>query len=131
MANLGLTSVEQKGRYHPGRDAVSARARGARLWLKARPESEIVVVAHGGLMHFLTGEWEDCSKNEATGWDNAEYRTYEFDTARIDEDLPLLETPESRLRRGKTGPQPSHSDQSSLRETGLRVWAEQGYAVPE
>lgn len=66
MANLGLTSVEQKGRYHPGRDAVSARARDARLWLKARPESEIVVVAHGGLMHFLTGEWEDCSKNEGT-----------------------------------------------------------------
>ncbi|KAJ5334589.1 hypothetical protein N7452_006992 [Penicillium brevicompactum] len=122
---------KQTGRYHPGREAVSARAREARLWLKARPEKEIVVVAHGGLMHFLNGDWEDCCKNEATGWDNAEYRTYEFDTARIDEDLPMLETPESRLRRGKTGPQPSHEEQSSLRENGLLGWAEQGYAVPE
>lgn len=43
----------------------------------------------------------------------------------------MLETPESRLRRGKTGPQPSHEEQSSLRENGLRGWAEQGYAVPE
>ena len=66
MTNAGLTSAEQTGRYGPGRDAVSARARDARLWLKARPESEIVVVAHGGVMHFLTEEWEDCSKNEGT-----------------------------------------------------------------
>ncbi|KAK9851632.1 histidine phosphatase superfamily [Penicillium brevicompactum] len=133
VANLRKEFEEgsQTGRYHPGREAVSARAREARLWLKARPEKEIVVVAHGGLMHFLNGDWEDCCKNEATGWDNAEYRTYEFDTARIDEDLPMLETPESRLRRGKAGPQPSHEEQSSLRESGLRGWAEQGYAVPE
>ena len=43
----------------------------------------------------------------------------------------MLETSESRLRRGISTPQPSHEDQSSLREAGLRVWAEQGYPVPE
>jgi hypothetical protein len=56
----------------------------------------------------------------ATGWSNAEYRTYEFDIARLEEDLPLLETSESRLRRGKTCAQPKHEDQILLRSTGLQ-----------
>lgn len=66
---IGLINSEQIGRYSPRREAVSARAREARLWLKARPEKEIVVVAHGGLMHFLNGDWEDCCKNEGENFD--------------------------------------------------------------
>lgn len=41
------------------RSAIAARAREARRWLKARPEDEIVVMSHGGFLHFLTEDWED------------------------------------------------------------------------
>ena len=52
----------QAGRYAPTNDAVQARARATRRWLKARPEKEIVIVTHGTFLHYLTEDWEDCSK---------------------------------------------------------------------
>lgn len=55
----GLTI--QSGRYAPDGEAIRARACDARCRLKARPEKEIMVVAHGGLLHFLTEDWEDGS----------------------------------------------------------------------
>jgi len=51
----------QSGRYAPGDYAIRMRARDARRWLQARPEREIVLVAHGGLLHFFTEDWEDGS----------------------------------------------------------------------
>jgi len=47
------------GRWAPTAGALEIRAREARQWLKARPEKEIVVVTHGGLLHYLTEEWTD------------------------------------------------------------------------
>jgi broad specificity phosphatase PhoE len=38
------------------------RARAARRWLKARPEKEIVMVTHGGFLHYFTEDWEDSSQ---------------------------------------------------------------------
>lgn len=74
----------------------------------ARPEKEIVVVSHGGFLHFLTEDWEEGCKGEGTmdkpvnetsprnldlagsfqtnqyatgtGWINTEFRTYEFES---------------------------------------------------
>ena len=45
------------GRWSPTGSAISERARQARQWLKARPEKVIVVVTHGGLLHYLTEDW--------------------------------------------------------------------------
>lgn len=47
------------GRWAPTSQALEARAREARQWLKARPEKEIVLVTHGGLLHYLTEDWTD------------------------------------------------------------------------
>lgn len=50
------------GRWAPTSDAIEIRAREARQWLKARPEEEIVLVTHGGFLHYLTEEWTDYNK---------------------------------------------------------------------
>lgn len=50
------------GRYAPNNAALKSRARAARRWLKARPEKEIVVVTHGGFLHYFTEDWEDSSQ---------------------------------------------------------------------
>ena len=47
------------GRWAPTAGALEKRAKEARQWLKARPEKEIVVVTHGGLLHYLTEDWTD------------------------------------------------------------------------
>lgn len=50
------------GKWAPTADAIEHRAREARLWLKARPEEEIVVVTHGGFLHYFTEDWSDFNK---------------------------------------------------------------------
>lgn len=47
----------KKGRWAPTGEAIEKRAREARQWLRARPEKEIALVAHGGLLHYLTEDW--------------------------------------------------------------------------
>jgi len=42
------------------------RARAARRWLKARSEKEIVMVTHGGFLHYFTEDWEDSSQFQGT-----------------------------------------------------------------
>ena len=49
----------KKGRWAPTAGALEKRAKEARQWLKARPEKEIIVVTHGGLLHYLTEDWTD------------------------------------------------------------------------
>lgn len=67
---VDLTRVKEgwnvkTGKWAPTADAIDQRAREARQWLKARPEDEIVVVTHGGFLHYFTQDWTDFVK--ATG----------------------------------------------------------------
>ncbi|PGH19262.1 hypothetical protein AJ80_04128 [Polytolypa hystricis UAMH7299] len=94
------------GKFAPNAEALTGRAREARQWFKARPEKEIVMVSHGGFLHYFTEEWQDStlytvtkmkpSPNNytnvrpsptypGTGWSNTEFRTFEFSTT-IDKD---------------------------------------------
>ena len=50
---------DKSGRWAPTASALEKRAREARQWLKARPEKEIALVTHGGLLHYLTEDWSD------------------------------------------------------------------------
>lgn len=59
-SHLPLKKVS--GRYAPTNKALKERARAARRWLKARPEKEIVMVTHGGFLHYFTEDWEDSSE---------------------------------------------------------------------
>ncbi|BDD61334.1 hypothetical protein MAP00_006382 [Monascus purpureus] len=52
----------KKGPYAPTNKEIKNRARAARRWLKARPEKVIVVVTHGGFLHYFTEDWEDSSE---------------------------------------------------------------------
>ena len=45
------------GRWSPSAQALKKRAKEARQWLKTRPEKDIVVVTHGGFLHYFTEDW--------------------------------------------------------------------------
>ncbi|KAJ5099633.1 phosphoglycerate mutase-like protein [Penicillium argentinense] len=121
------------GKYKSTLESIRDRAQSTRSWLKARPEKEIVVVTHGGFLHFLTDDWEDGAKYEATGWNNVECRTYEFLSDRGNsggpDDAELQETMNSRRRRGKLDLPLSPDTQDRLRRGILLDWAKQGYTI--
>ena len=50
------------GKWAADSDALRARAKEVRQWLKARPEKEIVLITHGGFLHFLNEDWADYDK---------------------------------------------------------------------
>lgn len=52
----------KEGRWAPTGGAIEKRAREARQWLRARSEKEIALVAHGGLLHYLTEDWSGSEK---------------------------------------------------------------------
>ncbi|KAJ5661925.1 uncharacterized protein N7477_009541 [Penicillium maclennaniae] len=137
--DLGLVHEgwnNKEGRYAPRNGALKERARAARRWLKARPEKEIVMVTHGGFLHYFTEDWEDSSEFQGTGWMNTEYRTFTFSDEEHKHDLDghpldgdnatLIETGESRERRGKTGPTPDREQQKTLYMIGTQGWDNQG-----
>lgn len=114
----------KKGRWAPNADAIIARAADARRWLLARPEKEIVVVTHGGFLHYFTEDWTGADKFAGTGWANTEYRTYTFKSST---DPTLVETPESmERRRGKEKPL-SKEEQKNLQRSTTKQWEQQGY----
>ncbi|RAH67232.1 uncharacterized protein BO66DRAFT_355443 [Aspergillus aculeatinus CBS 121060] len=126
----------KSGRFAPTNKAIKDRARAARRWLKGRPEKEIVLVTHGGFLHYFTEDWEDSSQFQGTGWSNTEYRTYVFSEEEDRDDLEgypldgdnatLVETLESRQRRGKSGPMPNREQQKKLYKIGTQGWDDQG-----
>jgi len=94
------------GRWYPASSAISARAKDARIWLrelaeKAIAESgedvEIVVVTHGGFLHFFTDDWAGFPTFTGTGWANTECRSFEF--VEDDAEASVIETRQSRERR--------------------------------
>ncbi|CAK4033454.1 Hypothetical predicted protein [Lecanosticta acicola] len=88
----------KRGKWAPTSKAIEIRAREARQWFMHRPEKEIVVVTHGGFLHYFTEDWNDNHRFAGTGWANTEYRSYTFSTS-DPEQAHLIETPESRERR--------------------------------
>ena len=126
------------GKWAPTAEVIIKRAREARQWLKARPEDEIVVVTHGGFLHYLTEDWSDYKKAWGTnsrkdtggitadrcclgtGWRNVEYRSFNF----ADEDgenASLVETKNSReSRRGSEIPL-TREERMELRETATKT----------
>jgi len=124
------------GKWAPTAMALMNRAREARQWVKARPEKEIVLVSHGGFLHYFTDDWEDSSFYQGTGWTNTEFRTYQFSDIVDTEDLEgytvtgdnaiIVETPESRKRRGKSTEAPSREEQKALYRQGMAGWVSQG-----
>lgn len=129
----------KRGKWGRAVEAVDARADEVRLYLKARPEKEVVLVSHLGFVHHLTEDWEgevgeshygpypvkfnmmDLTRSAGTSWLNTEFRTYEF----VEEEggkLSMLETDASRQLRGAVGPRLSKAEQMQRRGRKLLIW---------
>ncbi|QIX02300.1 hypothetical protein AMS68_007817 [Peltaster fructicola] len=106
----------KQGRWAAEADAINRRARDARKWLMARPEKDIVVVTHGGFLHYFTEDWTGSDKFAGTGWANTEFRSYTFDMSKPEE-AHLIETPESRKRRAGDHKPLDQSEKSNLSRT--------------
>lgn len=129
-------------RYSPATDAIKLRAHDTRLLLRQKARElaaaghdtvEIVLVTHGGYLHYLTNDWEDADKHSGTGWENCEYRTYEFEASYNsdrDEEAYLRETKESRARRGKEHAMLSRERQRELFQRMMQGWEDQGLQNP-
>lgn len=125
------------GRWSPAASAIEARAREARVWLRnlaveaSKSSSEdlnIVVVTHGGYLHYFTEDWDGHAKFTGTGWANTEFRSYNFVAPDgSDADASLVETKESRnMRKGEEKPL-SADEQRELRASAEQHSAEQGF----
>ncbi|WFD06010.1 hypothetical protein MVES1_001348 [Malassezia vespertilionis] len=71
------------GFYAPDSASLDARAQWLRQYLRARPEQNIVAVAHGDILRHMI--------QEEHPWTNAEVRLFQFDPAAVDSDAcPLV-----------------------------------------
>ncbi|KAJ5710432.1 phosphoglycerate mutase family protein-like protein [Penicillium malachiteum] len=81
--NLDTSLVDESWNSKEGIYAstlVSVQQRAAQLlsWIYNRPEKHIVLVTHGGFLHYLTEDWTGYVKGKGTGYLNCEYRKLEF-----------------------------------------------------
>ncbi|KAL8279922.1 hypothetical protein RQP46_007772 [Phenoliferia psychrophenolica] len=88
FSSLSSEWTSKKGIYDP--ENVIERAKWVRNWLRARPEKEIVVVAHGDILRVLT----DGNRSD-TPWANAEVKTYAF-LSSSDEDAVVVPVQNAR-----------------------------------
>ncbi|KAI0169013.1 phosphoglycerate mutase-like protein [Hypoxylon sp. FL1284] len=107
----GWHDKSRESRYYPAPAKLEERSRAARLWLrelvsKAGDDAQVVLVTHGGILHFLTQDWDGMKLERGTGWNNTELRSYEFaNPTGQDPDASLKETkPSWRRRRGSAIP---------------------------
>ncbi|KAB8343005.1 hypothetical protein FH972_022599 [Carpinus fangiana] len=118
---------KKQGRYRATPQACEERARAAREWLRNADADEVVVVAHGGLLRYLTEDWEGCEEGDE--WANAEVRKFEFGA----QGSALVETAKSRGQRGLVGARLDRTQQVVLRRSMEARWkahlVEKGYVV--
>ncbi|KAJ9608308.1 hypothetical protein H2200_007296 [Cladophialophora chaetospira] len=104
------------------------REKARELANKGDEDVEIICVTHGGYLHYLTEDWEDAAKFSGTGWENTEYRTFEFANSFLsdtDEAASLKETMPSRARRGIDYPQLDAAKQDLFFKKMLKSWEDQ------
>ncbi|KAH7093373.1 histidine phosphatase superfamily [Paraphoma chrysanthemicola] len=87
------------------KQAISRRAADFRNWLYQRPEAQVVVVTHGAVAHFLTEDWDVEDPMIGTAYHNCEHREFVFTPESTAEDAHVVETQESRARRGLGEPE--------------------------
>lgn len=101
-----------------GRDFVAATGR----------DAHIVVVTHGGFLHYFSGDWQGHADFTGTGWTNTEWRSYCFvGEEEDDERAALRETSESRHRRGFKDEPLTDAEQIQQRAVAENEWQLAGF----
>ncbi|KAF4498814.1 phosphoglycerate mutase family [Fusarium agapanthi] len=130
-------------RYSPETNAIAARARDARIFIRQKirqlieqgdTDPQVALVTHGGFLHYFADDWEDSWLNPGTGWRNCETRSYVFEQDVMngtDVEARITETTESRLRRGKSSHMPAKDEQAVLFEQAMESWEKQGLQRPD
>ena len=83
-------------------------------------EKHIIVVTHGGFLHFLTEDFDGMDLNKGTGWENTEWRSYELvaeakrQDGEVNVDVKLKETEESWAKRKGTAKPLTETEQLEL-----------------
>lgn len=131
-------------RYAYAAVPIARRARDARIYLRQKAEEllqlgvedvHIVLVAHGGFLHWFTEDWEGAGNplTPGTGWANCEKRSYRF-VAGIgigsDADAHLVESRTSRLDRKLDYPMFSGQKQIELYNQAVQSWEAMGVPDP-
>ncbi|KAM3079504.1 hypothetical protein ACMFMG_005925 [Clarireedia jacksonii] len=137
MVDLGLVGEGwnvKTGKYEASSKASDGRAREARVWLRdlgrGKEDVHVVVVTHGGFLHYFTEDWEDSSKFLGTGWANIEFRSYQFvDEKGDDANASIKETRESRESRMGTEKELTREEQENLRRVTQGRWFGDGFAA--
>lgn len=108
---------------------VFLRQKAKELAFESEEPGDIALVAHGGFMHYLTGDWEGAGKYPATGWVNCEMRSYVFEDVGNDGDehARMVETETSRRGRGVEGRMVTDRvEQRRLYVEAMAAWEGQG-----
>lgn len=71
LVQEGWNNKAPGSRYYPAPPRLEARSRAVRLWLRdlakeAGEDSQIVLVTHGGILHFLTEDWDGVKLERGT-----------------------------------------------------------------
>ncbi|KAI0555819.1 phosphoglycerate mutase-like protein [Xylaria curta] len=109
QVDIGLLELDwyrkgQGSKYIPDIALVEARAREARVFLRELAQSgpedaHIIVVSHGGFLHFLTEDFSGLSEQYFTAYGNMTMRSFEFvDLYGDDTDAKMVQTEESCQR---------------------------------
>ncbi|KAG7286064.1 hypothetical protein NEMBOFW57_008367 [Staphylotrichum longicolle] len=126
LVGEGWNDKTGESAFAPVMDRLEARARKARVWLRdlgrafeeesgREEDAHIVVVTHGGFLHFLTQDWDGMNPTAGTGWDNTEWRSYEFAGGAEDAEASLRETRVSWRRRRGSAKGLTETEQMELR----------------
>ncbi|KAI1387477.1 phosphoglycerate mutase-like protein [Hypoxylon trugodes] len=130
LVTEGWNDKSRGSKYYPNPANLEARTRDARVWLrelvKGNDDAQVVLVTHGGILHFLTEDFQGVLINRGTGWNNVELRSYEFaDPTGQDPGASLKETqPSWRSRRGSAIPL-TETEQQQLRQAFQTVLDEE------
>ncbi|KAI1762086.1 phosphoglycerate mutase-like protein [Hypoxylon sp. FL1150] len=94
--------TSKHGFWAASEEALSRRARAVRQFLRARPEKNIVLVAHGDILRRIT-----CRPGTGPSdyqWKNAEVRIFEFDPEHVEAEDCFLYQKEDVAAAGGYGP---------------------------
>ena len=73
LVQQGWNDKSENSKYYPSPSKLEARARDVRLWLRelvkgAGDDAQVVLVTHGGILHFLTEDWDGIAPEKGTSY---------------------------------------------------------------